>query len=100
MIRMSRRPDPSGDMLRRIAEFSTEVHLRRMKVQPALRKLDRYLDSATLAGALRVKVIHGRSGGSMKAAVHRFLESHPLVETYYAAAPAEGGPGVTIAELK
>ena len=100
---MSTRPDPTGDRLRRFAALPTEVHevhLRQMKVAPAMEKLERYLNDAAMAGLPRVSVVHGRSGGAMKAAVQGFLESHPLVATYYAAAPSQGGPGVTIAEMK
>ena len=97
---MSTRSDPIGDRLRRFAALPTEVHLRQMKVAPAMEKLERYLNDAAMAGLPRVSVVHGRSGAAMKAAVQGFLESHPLVATYYAAAPSQGGPGVTIAEMK
>ena len=100
MTGMFGRPGPQRDRLRRFATLPTEVHLRRMKVEPALDRLNRYLDEAAMAGFPRVRVVHGRSGGTMKGAVHAFLGSHPLVTRYYAAAPAEGGAGVTIAELE
>lgn len=78
----------------------TEVHLRRMKVRDALEKLEKYLNDAAIAGLPRVRVIHGRSGGTMKKAVHDFLDKHPLVARRYPAAPSEGNGGVTIAELE
>ena len=47
----------------------------------------------------RVRVIHGKGTGTMKGAVADYLSKHPLVKRHYAASPAEGNGGVTIAEL-
>jgi len=85
-------------LLRQIS-VPTEVHLRRMRVRPALDKLDRYLNDATLAGLPWVRVIHGKGTGTMRNAVLEFLSEHPLVARHYPAAPNEGNGGVTIAEL-
>jgi DNA mismatch repair protein MutS2 len=71
-----------------------------MKVQPALLKLDQFLNDAAIAGLDRVKVVHGKGGGTMKGAVANYLKRHPLISRIYAASPAEGNGGVTIAELK
>jgi DNA mismatch repair protein MutS2 len=76
-----------------------EIHLRRMKVQDALDKLDRYLDDATVAGLPWVRVIHGKGTGTLKRAVIDHLSRHPLVSKHYPASPAEGGGGVTVARL-
>ena len=47
-----------------------------------------------------IKIIHGRSGGDMRKITHELLQKHPLIKEFeYPAAPAEGGPGVTIAKL-
>ncbi len=77
-----------------------EIHLRRMYVYDALKKLEQYLQDATIAGHLRVRVIHGKGTGVLRTAVHEFLSKHLYVENYYGAPPNEGGGGVTIAELQ
>ena len=69
------------------------------QVRPALDKLDRYLNDATLAGLPWVRVIHGKGTGTMRKAVQEFLSEHPLVAKHYPASPNEGNGGVTIAEL-
>ena len=71
-----------------------------MRVRPALVKLDVYLRDAKGAGYPRVRVIHGKANGVMKAAVREHMTGHPLVRRYYDASPAEGDGGVTIAVLK
>ncbi len=43
-------------------------------VEDALDALDRCLSDALLSGASEVRVIHGKSGGRIKAAVHRRLK--------------------------
>ncbi len=93
------RQDPESRLLRQ-ANLPTEVHLRRMKVRPALDKLDKYLNDAVMAGFPQVRVVHGKGVGTMKKAVADFLASHPLVARQYAASPSEGNGGVTIAELE
>ena len=74
--------------------------MRQLSIRVAMNKLDIYLIKAADAGMARVNIIHGRSGGDMRKAVHDFLSSHHMIEDFeYPAAPAEGGPGVTVARL-
>lgn len=92
-----RRRDTEQSRLVRAASFPTEIHLRRMKVRPALIELEKYLEGASSAGLPRVRVIHGKGTGTLKDAVIEFLSRNPLVARHQAASPAEGDGGVTIA---
>ncbi len=86
--------------LYRQLSVSSEINLRQLSIKIAMKNLDIYLTKAANAGMVRVNIIHGRSGGDMRKAVHDFLSSHHMIEDFeYPAAPAEGGPGVTIARL-
>jgi len=76
-----------------------EVILRRLSVEDALVKLDRYLNDAYLAGMYSVRVVHGKGTGTLRLVVRRELARHPLVKSFRPADPWEGGPGVTIAHL-
>ena len=76
-----------------------ELHLRRLTVDEALLKLDKYLDDAFVAGLYRVKVIHGKGTGTLRQVVREQLAKHPLVKLYRPAGYDEGGAGVTIVEL-
>lgn len=58
--------------------------------------LDAFLNDALLAGATEVRVIHGRSGGVLKAAVHRRLKQLPPVRSVRL---DPENPGVTIVRL-
>ena len=80
-------------------ECPTEIHLRRLTVDEALYRLDRFLNDAFLAGVPSVRVIHGKGTGILRQAVHDELRTHPLVKSYHRAPLEEGGNGATIAEM-
>ncbi|MEO6238480.1 MAG: Smr/MutS family protein [Vicinamibacterales bacterium] len=48
----------------------------------ALDALDGFLNDAILAGAAEARIIHGRSGGVVKAAVHKRLAQLPPVRSF------------------
>ena len=76
-----------------------EVHLRRLTVDEAWLKLDRYLNDAFMAGLYQVRVIHGKGTGTLRQVVREQLAKHPLVKSYRLGGYGEGGAGVTIVEL-
>lgn len=76
-----------------------EIHLRRLTIDEALPKLDKYLDDAFMAGFNQVRVIHGKGTGTLRQAIHNQLKNHSLVKSYHPGEYGEGGAGVTIVEL-
>jgi DNA mismatch repair protein MutS2 len=84
---------------KRDTPISNEVRLRQLTVDEALIKLDKYLNSAFMAGLNQVKVIHGKGTGTIRQAARGYLAQHPLVKSYRAGGYGEGGDGVTIVEL-
>jgi DNA mismatch repair protein MutS2 len=76
------------------------LHLLGRRVDEALEAVDRFLDRAGIDGFREVTVIHGIGSGALKEAVTAFLKGHPLVASIRPGEPAEGGAGVTVAELK
>jgi dsDNA-specific endonuclease/ATPase MutS2 len=65
-------------------------------VNEAIEALDAFLNIAILEGDAEVWVIHGRSGGRIKAAVHARLASMPSVRGFRM---DPRNPGVTIVNL-
>ena len=55
---------------------------------------------AFMAGLANVRLIHGKGTGALRKAVRSVLSDHPLVESFRDGAPAEGGNGATVAEIK
>ncbi|HET8568383.1 MAG TPA: endonuclease MutS2 [Candidatus Limnocylindria bacterium] len=76
-----------------------QLDLRGARAEEALEVLDRYLNDAALAGYDRVRVVHGKGTGALRAAVSEALAKHPLVRSYALAARSEGGEGATVVEL-
>jgi len=72
------------------------IDLHGMTVPEALAALPVFLDLAIRADLPRVEIIHGISGGRLRAAVRRYLAGAPAVTS---AAPDHGNPGVTIADF-
>ena len=76
-----------------------ELDLRGLTVDDMLIELDRYLDTAYLAGLPFVRLIHGKGTGALRQAVRDELRGHPLVGEFRAGENSEGGEGVTVAKL-
>jgi DNA mismatch repair protein MutS2 len=74
---------------------SRSLDLHGKTVPEALDALDSFLNDALLEGVDDVRVIHGRSGGKLKAAVHGRLAE--LTVRAFRVDP--GNPGVTIVKL-
>ncbi len=77
-----------------------EVNVIGKRAEEAVGEVDKFLDSAAMASVDRVRIIHGHGMGVLKRAVADLLARNPHVEKFYAASPAEGGNGATIAELR
>ena len=73
--------------------------LRRLAVEEALDRLDRYLYDAFMAGLPSVRIVHGKGTGKLCRAVHDSLARHPLVKSYRLGDYGEGDYGVTVVEL-
>jgi DNA mismatch repair protein MutS2 len=94
------RPSPLPYIRRHgVKEISPELNLIGWRVPDALGHLDKYLDEAVAAGLQRVRIIHGKGSGRLRAAVHELLTSHPQVKTYMPSNPQEGGWGATSVEM-
>jgi DNA mismatch repair protein MutS2 len=76
-----------------------ELDLRGLTVDDMLIELDRYLDTAYLAGLPFVRIIHGKGTGALRQAVRDELRGHPLVGEFRTGENNEGGEGVTVAKL-
>ena len=79
--------------------FSTEVDLRGMRVDEALRRVDEALNDASLDGANSVRLIHGKGTWALRTAIREYLHGHPLAISAQDGEGA-GGDGVTVAELE
>jgi DNA mismatch repair protein MutS2 len=79
---------------------SDRLNIIGLRVDEGLAEVDRFIDRAGFNHLSVVTIIHGLGTGALKAAVTDFLKKHPLIASIRSGEPAEGGAGVTVAELK
>jgi DNA mismatch repair protein MutS2 len=73
-----------------------EIDLHGLTVDQALARVEEALNDAILADMAQVRFIHGRSGGRLRAALHKRLKEIPSVQHFLTDPRNEG---VTIVEL-
>ena len=77
-----------------------EINVIGCTVEEATRRVDKFLDTAVLAGKAQLRVIHGHGTGVLRRGLAEFFLTHPLVERIHAEADERGGGAVTVVELK
>lgn len=82
-----------------VPQITDECYIRHMTLDEAMPVLEKYINDAFMTGIIRIKIVHGKSGGVLRNAVHNRLAKHPLVKFYRLGEYGEGGEGVTIVEL-
>ena len=76
-----------------------ELDLRGQRAEDAVDALDRYLESAYLAGLPFVRIIHGKGTGRLRQVIREQLSASPHVKSWESGGDKEGGEGVTVAKL-
>ena len=83
----------------RSLDFDYSLDIRGMRVEDALRLLERNLESAYVRGQSECEIIHGMGTGALKKAVRDYLRELPFVKSFEYAKPKEGGQGKTIVKM-
>jgi DNA mismatch repair protein MutS2 len=86
--------------LNKALSATTEIQLRHMRAEDAIRDLEKFLDDAVLAGLSSVRIVHGKGGGVLRKITQDMLRKYPHVSRYRDGEEGEGGQGVTIAFFK
>jgi DNA mismatch repair protein MutS2 len=81
-------------------ESSSVLDLRGTTADDALDMTVAALDRAALSGAPTLRIIHGHGTGRLKTVLRDYLRDSPYVAAFRPGDRAEGGDGVTIAELR
>ncbi|OGI03827.1 MAG: hypothetical protein A2Y25_07370 [Candidatus Melainabacteria bacterium GWF2_37_15] len=91
-------PQQKGFMFER-QNINNTLDLRGERAEEGLKRLELYLDQASLANFSPVYIIHGHGTGKLRQTVREYLKKSPYVAKFRAGEQAEGGDGVTVVEL-
>ena len=82
-----------------ISKPETELMIRHQDSITAMQNVEKFLDTAYVNRITEVRIIHGKKGGILRAALHELLESHPHVSSFELGDYYSGQYGVTIVKL-
>ena len=77
-------------------DVDTKLDLRGMRVDEALKKLDKFLADSLLSNIGYVTIIHGKGTGALRSAIHKLLKDINEVKSFRIGELVEGGAGVTV----
>lgn len=78
---------------------SPELDLRGERYEEAMRRVEKYIDDALLAGYSKVSIIHGHGTGALRKGVKKLVATHPRIKTTRDGGMNEGGLGNTVIEF-
>ncbi|SDC25608.1 DNA mismatch repair protein MutS2 [Shouchella lonarensis] len=78
---------------------SPELDLRGERYEEAMRRVEKYIDDALLAGYSKVSIIHGHGTGALRKGVKKLVAAHPRIKTTRDGGMNEGGLGNTVIEF-
>jgi len=77
-----------------------EINVIGQTVDEATERVEKYVDSAFLAGLSRVRIVHGSGMGILRKALRQYLKAHPHVSSVTEPPQNEGGAGATVVEFR
>ena len=76
-----------------------EIDVRGMTLDEAIPVVDKAIDDALLAGISKLRIIHGKGTGALRAGLTAYLETNRFVRKLEVAAIESGGSGATVIDL-
>jgi len=76
-----------------------EIYIRKLPYEQAELKLKKELDQYYMNGVSRIRIIHGKGEGILKAMTRDYCKEQSFVKKIYEAPFYEGGAGATIVEF-
>ena len=81
-------------------DFRDEIDLRGQTGDEAWFMVDKYFDTAMIAGFKTLRLVHGKGTGALKQALWVYLKRDSRVKSFRIGKYGEGDGGVTVVELK
>ncbi|MDR0886906.1 MAG: endonuclease MutS2 [Clostridiales Family XIII bacterium] len=99
-VRNIKRNSGSTIMKDKRGSVRTEIDVRGLDLDEALRRVSKYVDDVYLSGLENVTIIHGRGTGILKQGISEYLKGSNVVDSFRRGGPGEGGDGVTVVSVK
>jgi DNA mismatch repair protein MutS2 len=80
-------------------ESKTEIDVRGLEADEAIRAAERFLEDAVVAGLPTARIIHGKGKGILRERMKNWLSKNSLVKEFRLGEIREGGTGVTVVTL-
>jgi DNA-nicking Smr family endonuclease len=77
-----------------------ELDLHTFRPEETASLLENYLAECRVRGLRRVRIVHGKGTGTLRATVHAWLRKSPIVTGFAQGDETSGGWGATIITLK
>ena len=94
------RSNRSRDSLNRTMNARTEITLRNMRAEDAVRELESFIDESLLGNVPWVRIVHGKGEGILRQITQEFLKKHREVKSFRDGDATEGGQGVTVVNFR
>lgn len=94
------RSSRSRDSLHRTMTAKTEITLRNMRAEDAIRELENFIDDSLLSNVPWVRIVHGKGEGILRQITQDFLKKHREIKSFRDGDATEGGQGVTVVNFR
>lgn len=95
-----RRSDQRHELfVAKVQAIMPEIDVRGKTVDEAIPYVDKAMDDAMLAGLDKIRVIHGKGTGMLRAGLTTYLQGNRFVKKIAIAEQSEGGTGATVVYL-
>ena len=78
---------------------SHRIDLRGLRLNPAIEKLETFMDKSILSNIDYIEILHGKGTGALQAGIHEYLNTSNYKIKFSFAPLNQGGSGITIVEF-
>lgn len=79
--------------------FKSDIDIRGQRAQEAVETITYFIDTAIMAGASQVRILHGTGTGALKQYIREYLNTISEVKSYHDEHIQLGGAGITVVEF-
>lgn len=98
-LKIQRNKNVKFQLKKKKEEMETKIDIRGYSISEANKELEQFLDEATIANVMELRILHGKGTGVLKRLVREKLREYKHVRDIYHPEPEKGGDGITIVKF-